>query len=433
VIERYSREEIKSIWSDQNRIRKWLDVELASTRALEARGVVPGGTAEAISGGAKIDIPRMLEIEDITHHDVIAFTQMISEQVGDEGRWLHYGLTSSDVVDTALCVLIRDSLDIIIKDYELLADAVKEQALRYKFQPMMGRTHGVHAEPTTFGLKLALWYAEVLRNLDRLRKAKENISVGKLSGAVGTYAHLPREVEEHVCKQLGLEADIVSSQIIQRDRHAEVMTTLAICAGTLEKFATEIRHLQRTEVREVEEPFRKGQKGSSTMPHKRNPVKCENVTGLARLVRSYSNAALENITLWHERDISHSSVERVIFPDAFILLDFIADRFTKIVKGMLVYPEEMEKNLNLMKGMVFSGKVLLRLVESGISREDAYVIVQENAMKVWEGEGSLKELLSKDERVSSRVKKEVLDAAFSMDDVFKSVEEIFERIFKQEE
>ncbi|MBN2135364.1 MAG: adenylosuccinate lyase [Acidobacteria bacterium] len=433
MIERYSREEIKSIWSDENRIRKWLDVELASTRALEARGVVPGGTAEAISSGAKVDISRMLEIEEVTHHDVIAFTQMISEQVGDAGRWLHYGLTSSDVVDTALCILVRDSLELIIKDFELLADAVKEQAFQYKLQPMMGRTHGVHAEPTTFGLKLALWYAEVLRDLERLQKAKENISVGKLSGAVGTYAHLPQEVEEHVCHQLGLEPDVVSSQIIQRDRHAEVMTTLAICAGTLEKFATEIRHLQRTEVREVEEPFRKGQKGSSTMPHKRNPVKCENVTGLARLVRSYSNAALENIALWHERDISHSSVERVIFPDAFILLDFITDRFTKIVKGLHVYPEAMEKNLNLMKGMVFSGKVLLRLVESGISREDAYTIVQENAMKVWEGEGSLQELLLKDERVNSRVKKEALEAAFSMDDVYRSVEEIFMRVFKQED
>lgn len=429
MIERYTRKKMAGIWTDENRLKAWLRVEIAASRALEERGEIPAGTTEKIEKKASINIKRMLEIEETTHHDVIAFTQMITEQLGEEGRWLHYGLTSSDVVDTALCTLIRDALEILIDDFSILAATVKKQAYRYKEQIMVGRTHGVHAEPMTFGMKLALWYAEIERDIERLSRAKEIISVGKLSGAVGTFAHLDPEIEARACVLLGLEPAPISSQIIQRDRHAEVMSAVAIAAGTIEKIAMEIRHLQRTEVREVEEPFAKGQKGSSAMPHKRNPVKSENVSGLARLIRSYSAAALDNIPLWHERDISHSSVERVIFPDAFILLDFITARMDKIIDGLLVYPEAMEKNLRLMRGLVFSGKVLLELVQAGMTRETAYKAVQENAMKVWESEDTLKDLLLKDSRITEILDKNTIEKIFAGEDLMKNVDTVFKRVF----
>ena len=429
MIDRYTLKDMGNIWTDENRLKTWLDVELAAMRALEEAGRIPSGTADGIRAKAVIKTVRMLEIEKQTHHDVIAFTQMITEQLGDEGRWLHYGLTSSDVVDTALCILIRDGLGIVIKDFSRLAEAVKAQAFKYKTQLMVGRTHGVHAEPTTFGFKLALWYAEIKRDIGRLEGAKKNIAVGKFSGAVGTFAHLDPSVEKHACEILGLQPAPISSQIIQRDRHAEVMTALAISAGSLEKFAVEIRHLQRTEVREVEEPFEKGQKGSSSMPHKRNPVKCENVSGLARLIRSYALAALENMPLWHERDISHSSSERIILPDAFILADFTANRFCKIIENLLVYPDAMEANLNKLKGLVYSGTVLLRLVEAGMSREDAYTIVQRNSMKVWETSEDFKTLLAKDTDFGMAVSSKALEEMFDAKVVLKNIDAVFARVF----
>jgi adenylosuccinate lyase len=418
-----------NIWTDENRLKIWLDVELAAMTAMEVEGTVPSGTAEGIRAKVVIKTARMLEIEEQTHHDVIAFTQMITEQLGDEGRWLHYGLTSSDVVDTALCILIRDALDIIIKDFKDFAETVKTQAYKYKTLLMVGRTHGVHAEPTTFGFKLALWYAEIIRDIGRLETARKTIAVGKLSGAVGTFAHLDPSIEKRACEMLGLQPAPISSQIIQRDRHSEVMTSLAIAAGSLEKFATEIRHLQRTEVREVEEPFGKGQKGSSSMPHKRNPVKCENVCGLARLIRSYALAALENMPLWHERDISHSSSERVILPDAFILTDFIVNRFKKIIENLIVYPEAMAANLNKLKGLIYSGTFLLSLVETGMSREDAYAIVQRNSMKVWETGEDFKALLAKDEDFSKIISNVDLDKMFDAGVVLKNIDEVFARVF----
>jgi adenylosuccinate lyase len=429
MIERYTLKQMGNIWTDENRLKTWLDVELAAMKALEETGKIPSGTSDSICAKAVIKSARMLEIEEQTHHDVIAFTQMVTEQLGDEGRWLHYGLTSSDVVDTALCILIRDALDIIIKDFKSLAEAVKTQAYKYKTQLMVGRTHGVHAEPTTFGFKLALWYAEIIRDISRLETAKKNIAVGKFSGAVGTFAHLDPSIEKRACEILGLQPALISSQIIQRDRHSEVMTALAIAAGSLEKFATEIRHLQRTEVREVEEPFENGQKGSSSMPHKRNPVKCENVCGLARLIRSYALAALENMALWHERDISHSSSERVILPDAFILADFIANRFRKIIENLIVYPNAMAANLNKLKGLVYSGTVLLRLIEAGMSREDAYAIVQRNSMKVWETGEDFKTLLAKDTDFGVAVSSKALEEMFDANVVLNNIDIVFARVF----
>lgn len=429
MIDRYTLKEMGAVWTDENRLKAWLDVELAAMKALEKEGRIPAGTADGIRSKVKIKTGRMLEIEEQTHHDVIAFTQMVTEQLGEEGRWLHYGLTSSDVVDTALCILIRDALGIIIKDFKHFAETVKSQAYKYKTQLMVGRTHGVHAEPTTFGFKLALWYAEIIRDIERLETAKEAITVGKFSGAVGTFAHLDPSVENLACGILGLQPAPISSQIIQRDRHAQVMTALAICAGSLEKFATEIRHLQRTEVREVEEPFAKGQKGSSSMPHKRNPVKCENVCGLARLIRSYALAALENIPLWHERDISHSSSERVILPDAFILMNFITDRFRKIVEDLIVYPDAMEANLNKMNGLVYSGTVLLYLVEEGMSREEAYKIVQRNSMKVWETGEDLKALLARDDDFLKLMSTDKLEKMFDPKVVLRNIDTVFRRVF----
>ena len=371
------------IWSDQRRYETWLLVETAAAEAMAAAGIIPVDAARDIRERGAFDIARIEEIEQRTQHDVIAFTTAVAEHVGPSARWLHFGMTSSDVVDTAQALQMREACDVILKDLDALLDAIRDRALEHRHTPMIGRTHGVHAEPMTFGLKLALWHAEVGRDIERVRRAREVISVGKLSGAVGTFAHLPPAIEADVCRRLGLAPAPVASQVIQRDRHAELLSTLAITAASLEKFALEIRGLQKTEIGEVEEPFGKGQKGSSAMPHKRNPIGCEQVVGLARLLRANSHAAVENIALWHERDISHSSVERVILPDSFIALDHVLRRFTRIVRGMVVNVDRMRENLDRLRGVVFSGTVLLELAKRGVSREQAYEWVQRNAMRAF--------------------------------------------------
>jgi adenylosuccinate lyase len=417
------------LWSDENRFATWLEVEIAATEVLVGRGVVPKEALLAIKERARFDVERIEEIEKEVQHDVIAFVSCVAENVGPEGRWLHYGLTSSDVVDTALAILMRDACDIVRADLLDLMGAVRERALRHKHAPMIGRTHGVHAEPMTFGLKMALWHAELQRHLARLDRARATIAYGKLSGAVGTFSHLPPEVEEAVCARLGLLPAPVSSQVLQRDRHAEVMTTLALVAASLEKFATEIRALQKTEVREVEEPFASGQKGSSAMPHKRNPVGCEQVTGLARLVRANALAALENVALWHERDISHSSVERVIVPDSFLALDHMLARFTRIVKGMTVDEARMRRNLDSSKGLVFSGQLLLELTAKGMRREDAYRIVQEHAMAAWKEEGDFKARILADSEVLGLVTAAEVAEVFRLERYLGHVDAVFRRVF----
>jgi adenylosuccinate lyase len=378
---------------------------------------------------AGFDIARIDEIEQTTQHDVIAFTTAVAERVGPAARWLHFGLTSSDVVDTALALQMREACDLILEDLDALAAAIKVRAFEHKRTPMMGRTHGVHAEPMTFGLKLALWYAEVQRGIVRVRRAREAVAVGKISGAVGTFAHLPPAIEEGVCRRLGLTPAPIATQVIQRDRHAELMTTLAITAASLEKFALEIRGLQKTELGEVEEPFGKGQKGSSAMPHKRNPVGCEQVCGLARVVRANAMAALENVALWHERDISHSSVERVILPDSFLALDHMLRRFTRIVAGMVAYPERMLENIGRSRGVVFSGQVLLELARRGLSREQAYVWVQRNAMRSFHEQKDFRELLLADTDIMGVLTREEIDRTFSLDEQLKHVDTLFTRVF----
>jgi adenylosuccinate lyase len=433
MIRRYSRPEMARLWSDDNRFAAWLKVELAVTEVLVDKGVVPREAHEAIAAKARFDVARIEEIEKEVQHDVIAFVSNVAENVGPEGRWLHYGLTSSDVVDTALAMLMRDGLDRILEGLDGLTDAVRERSLEHKRTPMIGRTHGVHAEPMTFGLKLALWYAELRRHRRRLSRARAVIAVGKLSGAVGTFSHLGPDVEEAVCQRLGLEPAPVASQVLQRDRHAEVMTTLALVAASLEKFATEIRALQKTEVREVEEPFRAGQKGSSAMPHKRNPVGCEQVTGLARLVRANALAALENVALWHERDISHSSVERVIVPDSFLALDHMLHRFTAIVKGLTVNAERMRRNLESGRGLVFSGQLLLDLTAKGLRREDAYRIVQGHAMEAWRTEGDFRQRIEDDLEVRRHLSASEIAEVFRLDRYLGHVDAIFDRVFGKAE
>src|SRR5262249_44567703 len=380
MIPRYTHPEMGRIWSDQRRYESWLLVETAAAEAMAAAGIVPADAARDIRERGAFDIARIEEIEQTTQHDVIAVTTAVAEKVGPSARWLHFGLTSSDVIDTAQAIQMREACDVILNDVAALTHAVRERALEHRYTPMIGRTHGVHAEPITFGLKLANWYAELARDVERIRRARATINVGKLSGAVGTFAHLPPSIEADVCRRLGLQPAPVASQIIQRDRHAELLAALAITAGSLEKFALEIRGLQKTEIGEVEEPFARGQKGSSAMPHKRNPIGCEQIVGLARLLRGNCQAAFEDIALWHERDISHSSVERVILPDSFIALDHMLRRFTRIVAGMVVHADRMRENLNRSRGVVFSGSVLLELAKKGISREQAYEWVQRNAM-----------------------------------------------------
>jgi adenylosuccinate lyase len=429
MIARYSRPEMARLWSDESRFAAWLKVELAATQVLGERGVVPPHAVDAIRTRARVDLARIEELEREVQHDVIAFVSSVAETVGPEGRWLHHGLTSSDVVDTALAMLMRDACDRIRTGVLELLDAVRERAFRHRGAVMIGRTHGVHAEPMTFGLKLALWHAELRRQLARLERARATIAVGKLSGAVGTFSHLSPEVEAAVCARLGLEPAPVSSQILQRDRHAEVMSTLALIGASLEKFATEIRALQKTEVREVEEPFAAAQKGSSAMPHKRNPVGCEQVCGLARLLRANALAALENIALWHERDISHSSVERVIVPDSFLALDHMLHRFTGIVRGMQVDEARMRRNLDRGGGLVFSGRLLLELTAKGMAREEAYRIVQRHAMEAWSEEGDFRRRIEEDEAIRRLLGEKEIAEAFRLERHLEHVDAIFDRVF----
>jgi adenylosuccinate lyase len=429
MIRRYTNPEMGAVWSDQRRYDAWLQVELAATDAMAEGGIVPSDAARELRARASFDPARIEEIEQTTQHDVIAFTTAVAERVGPAARWLHFGLTSSDVLDTALALQMRDACAIIVKGIAAAMEAVRDRAEEHRRTPMIGRTHGVHAEPMTFGLKLALWYAELQRDLDRVLRARDVISVGKISGAVGTFAHLDPEIEARVCERLGLQPAPVSSQVIQRDRHAELLSALAITAASLEKFALEIRGLQKTEIGEVEEPFGKGQKGSSAMPHKRNPIGCEQIVGLARLVRANAIAAYENIALWHERDISHSSVERVILPDSFIALDHMLRRFTRIARGMVVYPDRMKENLDRSRGVAFSGTVLLELARRGVSREQAYDWVQRNAMRSFHEKRDFKELLLADADVTKVLPRAEIDKAFDLDDQLRNVDKIFARVF----
>jgi len=430
MIPRYTRPALAAHWSDENRYNAWLKVELAALSAQAQLGVVPEEAAREITRKARFDVKRIEEIEAVVKHDVIAFTTSVAESIGNLSRYFHYGLTSSDVVDTALALLTRDALDLILEDVDNFREVLKRQAYAHKDRIVVGRTHGIHAEPTTLGLKFALWYAEMGRNRQRLKAARETIAVGKLSGAVGTFAHLPPAVEELVCRKLGLKPDPITTQVIQRDRHAEVLCAIAVTGATLEKIATEVRHLQKTEVREVEEPFTEGQKGSSAMPHKRNPVGCENVTGLSRLLRGYAVTALENVALWHERDISHSSAERVILPDATTLLDYMLNRLAGILENLHVYPEAMEQNLAKTRGLLYSQKALLALTRAGLSREEAYGLVQGCAMRCWKGEGDFLDLLAAEPVVSEKIGREELAKAFDPRPFLVHVDEIFERVFE---
>jgi len=430
MIPRYTHPEMGRIWSDQRRYETWLLVETAAAEAMAAAGIIPPEAARDIRERGGFDVARIEEIEQTTQHDVIAFTTAVAEKVGPSARWLHFGMTSSDVIDTAQALQMREACDVILKDLDALSDAIRDRAIEHRRTPMIGRTHGVHAEPMTFGLKLALWYAQAQRDIERVRRARTAVNVGKLSGAVGTFAHLPPSIEEEVCRRLQLEPAKVSSQVIQRDRHAELISALAIAAASLETFALEIRGLQKTEIGEVEEPFAKGQKGSSAMPHKRNPIGCEQICGLARLLRANAHASLENIALWHERDISHSSVERVILPDSFIALDHMLRRFTKIVRGMIVHPERMRENLNRSRGVVFSGTVLLELARKGVSREHAYEWVQRNAMRAFDDGREFKTLLLADPDVGGVLTPADIDRAFDVDEQLKYVDQIFDRVFQ---
>jgi adenylosuccinate lyase len=432
MIPRYTHPEMGRIWSDQRRYETWLLVETAAADAMAAAGIVPVEAAREIRDRGGFDIARIEEIEQTTQHDVIAFTTAVAEKVGPSARWLHFGMTSSDVIDTAQALQMREACDLILRDLAALAEAIHERAVEHRHTPMIGRTHGVHAEPMTFGLKLALWYAEVGRDIERVSRARAVISVGKLSGAVGTFAHLPPSIEADVCRRLGLQPAPVSSQVIQRDRHAELLAMLAITAASLEKFALEIRGLQKTEIGELEEPFGKGQKGSSAMPHKRNPIGCEQIVGLARLIRANAGAALENVALWHERDISHSSVERVILPDSFIALDHMLRRFVRIVRGMAVNPDRMRENLNRSRGVVFSGTVLLELAKRGVPREQAYEWVQRNAMLSFAEQRDFKTLLESDTDIARVLSKADIERAFDLHEQLKHVDEVFDRVFQTE-
>ena len=431
MIRRYTHPEMGRIWSDQRKYETWLQVEVAAAEAMARAGIVPADAARDIRERGAFDIARIEAIEEVTQHDVIAFTTAVAEHVGPAARWLHFGMTSSDVIDTAQALQMREACDLILRGLDGLMQAVHTRAEEHRRTPMIGRTHGVHAEPMTFGLKLALWYAELTRDVARMRRAREVISVGKLSGAVGTFAHLPPEVEADACRNLGLEPAPVASQVIQRDRHAELLSALAITASSLEKFALEIRGLQKTELGEVEEPFAKGQKGSSAMPHKRNPIGCEQIVGLARLLRGNAVAGFENNALWHERDISHSSVERVILPDSFIALDHMLRRFTRIVSGMVVYPERMRENMDRSRGVVFSGTVLLELAQRGVSREQSYEWVQRNAMRAFHEQRDFKELLLADADVGRVLKPAEIEHAFDLNAQLRHVDHVFERVFQE--
>ncbi|CUT05336.1 adenylosuccinate lyase [Candidatus Chrysopegis kryptomonas] len=428
MIPRYTRPDMEKIWSDENKFNIWLQIEILAVEAHSKLGLVPEEAVEEIKKKAKFDVKRILEIEEKVKHDVVAFLTNVAENVGEASRFIHYGMTSSDILDTCLALQMKQAGEIILDDLEKLSQVLRKKAIEQKYTLMIGRTHGVHAEPITLGFKFALWFEETKRNIERMKRAIENISYGKIAGAVGTYDNVSPFVEKYVCEKLGLKVEPVSTQIIQRDRHAEYLTTLAIIASSLEKFATEIRHLQRTEVLEVEEFFSEGQKGSSAMPHKRNPVRCERVSGLARIVRANALASLENITLWHERDISHSSVERIIIPDSTTLVDFMLNEMIDIIDKLIIYPERMMKNLNLTNGLIFSQKVLLKLIEKGLTREKAYEIVQRNAMRSWKTGENFAELLKNDSDVVSFLSDGEIDKIFDYGSVIEKIDFIFEKI-----
>ncbi|MCP2620214.1 adenylosuccinate lyase [Candidatus Aminicenantes bacterium AC-334-K16] len=432
MIRRYTRPRMGSIWTDENRYRKWLEVEIAVCEAWHELGRIPGEALAEIKEKANFSVERIEEIEKTVKHDLIAFLTSVAEYIGPLSRYVHLGLTSYDVVDTAFSLLIKESLEEILVQFEALKGVLREQALKHKKTVMIGRTHGVHAEPITFGFKLLVWYEETKRNILRIKQARETISYGRIAGAVGTFGHLDPRVEEIALRKLGLKPAPVSTQILQRDRHAEVLATLAIAASSLDKFATEIRHLQKTEVLEVEEPFTRGQKGSSAMPHKRNPVRTERISGLARLARSNLQAALENIPLWHERDISHSSVERVIFPDTFILVDFLLAETINIIQNWHVYPEKMKKNLELTRGLIFSQRVLLVLTDKGLSREKAYQLVQRNSLKAWEEHHDLLPLLLADDEVTAVLSPEEIKNCFTLEPFLSQIDYIYERVLSDE-
>ncbi len=428
MIPRYTLPRMAKVWDPAHRFDLWLKIEVLACEAWAEHGKIPGEALKVIQERAGYEIQRVHELERETRHEVVAFLRAVAERVGEEARYIHMGLTSSDLMDTALAVQMKEAAGLLIEDVEKALGVLRELALKHKATPMIGRTHGVHAEPITFGLKLATWYAELQRGLARLQRAREIIGFGKLSGAVGTFAHLPPSIEAYVLERLGLKPEPAASQVVPRDRHAEYLTALALVGSSIDRFATEIRHLQRTEVREVEEPFARGQTGSSAMPHKRNPVSCEQLSGLARILRANVQAALENIPLWHERDISHSSVERVILPDSTILLDYMLEKFSEILEDLRVYPGRMRRNLDGSFGLIFSEQVLLALIEKGASREEAYTLVQRNAMRAWEEETDFKGLLLQDAEVLRYLNREEVEACFDPAVHFKHVDAIFERV-----
>jgi len=432
MIDRYTLPEMGALWSEQSKFQKWLDVEIAVCEVHAEMGTIPRDAVEQIKSRAKFSVDRINEIEKTTNHDVIAFTTNLAETIGEAARFVHYGLTSSDVVDTANALLLRDACDLLLGRIEKLSEVLRRRALEFKNTPQVGRTHGIHAEPTSFGLSFALWFDEMRRNRERLLRAKEIVAVGKISGAVGAFAHLDPVVEEKVCARLALQPARVSTQIIQRDRYAEYLCTLAIIASTLDKIALTVRHWQRTEVREAQERFTRGQKGSSAMPHKRNPIISERICGLARLIRGNSVVGLENVALWHERDISHSSAERVVLPDSSIALDYILQKCTSLIDGLVVYPERMLENLAATGGLIFSGQLLLALTNVGVSREDAYEWVQRNAMRVWDEGKDFQELVTGDVDIASKLSGEEISRVFSLEYYLRNVEKIFERVFGSE-
>ena len=429
MIDRYTLPEMGALWSEETRFQKWLDVEIAVCEVHAEMGTIPRDALEQIKSRAKFSVARINEIEKTTDHNVIAFTTNLAESIGEASRFVHYGLTSSDVVDTANALLLRDACDILLAKIDPLLEVLKRRAMEFKQTPQIGRTHGIHAEPTSFGLTFALWYDEMQRNRERLMKARETVAVGKISGAVGAFAHLDPQVEEKVCARLGLKAAPVSTQIIQRDNYAEYLCTLAIIASSLDKFALQIRHWQRTEVREAQEKFKRGQKGSSAMPHKRNPILSERICGIARVVRANSIVGLENVALWHERDISHSSAERVVLPDSSTATDYMLHKMASLINGLVVYPERMLENLNATHGSIFSGQLLLALTQAGASREDAYEWVQRNAMKAWDEGEDLKTLVSSDKEITALLSAAEIDRVFSLDTYLRNVDQIFVRVF----
>ena len=429
MIPRYTMPEMGAIWTEENKYRKWLDVEIAACQANSEVGTVPREAVEVIKARAAFSVDRIHELEKTTDHDVIAFTTNLAENIGPEARWVHYGLTSSDVVDTANGLLLREAGDLIIQKLQALSDLLREKALKYKDTPMIGRTHGIHAEPTTMGMTFALWYEEIRRDIDRMTRARAGVSYGKLSGAVGTFAHLEPEIEERVCFLLGLKPANVSTQVIQRDRYSEFVCTLAIIASSLEKFALQVRHWQRTEVREAHEYFKPGQKGSSAMPHKRNPILSERICGLARVVRGYGVTALENNALWHERDISHSGAERVILPDACIAVDYMLAKTTSLLDKLVINEKQLLANLNLTRGLVFSGQLLLELAAAGAQREEAYYWVQRNALKSWDEGLDFRELVTKDPDISKLLDDEKIARAFDVRTRLRNIDRVFERVF----